>query len=88
MSTKMDDYTEGHAKQNASPSIQWTVYGLRAVKTYGNAESRVGRKEDFWRQQMAAPKVVTKEVPQHALDKFRSEAAKTNDNAEDCAKGI
>ena len=43
---KMNDYTEGHARQNTSPSTQQTDYDLRVVKTYDNAESHAERKED------------------------------------------
>ena len=48
MPTKMNSYTEGRVKQNISPKNQRTEFGLRAVKTYGNAENDVGCKEDFW----------------------------------------
>ena len=48
MAMKTNGYTEGRARQNTSPSTQWTDCGLRAVKTYDNAESRAGRKEDSW----------------------------------------
>ena len=45
---KMNGYTEGRVKQNISPSTQRTYFDLRVVKTYDNAESRAGRKEDSW----------------------------------------
>ena len=48
MATKMNDYTEGHARQNTSPSTEQTNYDLKIVKTYDNVESRAGRKEDSW----------------------------------------
>ena len=48
MAMKMKGHTEGHVKQNTSPNIQQTDFGLRAMKTYGNIESRVRRKEDPW----------------------------------------
>ena len=44
----MNDYTEGYVRQNKSPNTQQTDYGLRAVKTNGNAKSRAGHKEDSW----------------------------------------
>ena len=43
MATKMNGYIGGRVRQNTSPN---THFGLRAVKTYDNTESRVGRKED------------------------------------------
>ena len=46
MATKMNGYTEGHVRQNTSPSTQQINSGLGAMKTYGNAESRSGRKMD------------------------------------------
>ena len=46
MATKTNGYTEGRVKQNTSPSTQQTDFSLRAVKTYGNVENRVGCKED------------------------------------------
>ena len=48
MATKMEGYTEGHAKQKPSPSTQQTDDGLRAVKTYNNAESCARHEEDSW----------------------------------------
>ena len=48
MATKTNGYTKGHARQNTSPTTQWTDCGLRAVKTYDNAESCGRRKEDSW----------------------------------------
>ena len=48
MATKTNGYTEGRARKNTSPSTQQTDCGLRAVKIYDNAESRVGRKDDSW----------------------------------------
>ena len=48
MATNTDSYTEGYARQNISLSTQRTNCGLRAVKTYGNAKSHEGRKEDSW----------------------------------------
>ena len=48
MAMKMDDYTEGRAKQNTSPSTQRTDYDMRVVKTYNNTESRARLKEDSW----------------------------------------
>ena len=44
----MNDYTEGHVRQNKSPNTQRTDCGLRTVKTDDNAESCAGCKEDFW----------------------------------------
>ena len=41
-------YVEGRVRQNISPSIQWTDFDLRSVKTYGNAKSHIGHKEDSW----------------------------------------
>ena len=48
MAKKMNSYTEGHVRQNISLSAQQTNFGLRAMKTYGNTESRAGRKEESW----------------------------------------
>ena len=48
MATKTNSYIEGHVRQNISLSTQRTDSGLRVVKTYGNAESRAGYKEDSW----------------------------------------
>ena len=48
MATKTNGYTKGRATQNMSPSTQREDSSLRAVKTYDNAESRAGRKEDSW----------------------------------------
>ena len=48
MAIMMNDYTEGRAKQNTSPSTQRTDCSLKAMKTYDNAESRAGHKEDYW----------------------------------------
>ena len=48
MAMKMNSYTEGRVRQNISPSTQRIDFGLRAVKTYDNAESSVGCKEDSW----------------------------------------
>ena len=47
MARKMKGYTEGCVGKNTSPNTQQTDFGLRAVKTYGNNESRDGHKEDF-----------------------------------------
>ena len=48
MATKTDDYTKGRAKQNTSPSTQWTDYSMRVVKIYDNTESRARHEEDSW----------------------------------------
>ena len=48
MVMKTDAYTEGHARKNISPNTYQTDYGLEAVKTYGNAESRVQHKKYSW----------------------------------------
>ena len=48
MATKTNGYTEGRVRQNTSPSTQWIDCGMRALKTYDNAESRAGRKKDSW----------------------------------------
>ena len=48
MATKMNDYTKGHVNQTTSPSTQQTDSDLRAMKTYNNAKSRAGHKEDSW----------------------------------------
>ena len=45
MATKMNDYTEGRVRQNTNPNTHWTDFGIRAMKTYGNAESHVGCKK-------------------------------------------
>ena len=45
---KTSNYTEGHVKENTSPSTQRTDFSLRAVKTYNNTESHAGRKENSW----------------------------------------
>ena len=70
MATKMNGYTEGRARQNTSPSTQWIDWDLWAVKTYDNPESHTGRKKKILgKQQTTAPKVVTKKVPQHVVDR-------------------
>ena len=48
MVIKKNDYTEGHVKKNISPSTQRIDFGLRAIKTYSNTESRARCKEDSW----------------------------------------
>ena len=48
MATKTNGYTEGHARQNTSPSTEQANYNLKIVKTYDNIKSRAGRKEDSW----------------------------------------
>ena len=48
MAMKTNDYTDGRVKQNISPSTRQTDFGLRAMKTYDNAKSLAGRKEDSW----------------------------------------
>ena len=48
MATKTNGYTEGRARENTSPSTQQKNSDIRAVKTYGNVESRAGHKEDSW----------------------------------------
>ena len=48
MAMKTNGYTEGHAKQNISPSTQRTDSGLRAVKTYDNDKCHARLKEDSW----------------------------------------
>ena len=69
MALKKNGYTEACTRQNASSNIQWTDFGLRVVKTYGNAESHAGRKKKILgRQQMTMLKVVTKRVPKHLAD--------------------
>ena len=50
MATKTNDYTEGRVRQNTSPNTQQIDFGLRAVKTVGNAENHVGCKEDPWEE--------------------------------------
>ena len=50
MAKKMNSYTEGRARKNINPSAQQTDCGLRAVKTYENAESCARRKEDSWEE--------------------------------------
>ena len=45
----MNSYIAGCARQNISPSTQWTDYGLRTVKTYNNTESHAKCKEDSWK---------------------------------------
>ena len=47
IATKTNSYTKDCVKQNTSPSTQRTNCGLRAVKTYGNVESRARCKEDY-----------------------------------------
>ena len=44
----MNGYTEGHARQNTSPITQQTDFGLRAMKTYDNTESRARNEENSW----------------------------------------
>ena len=44
----MKGYTQGCAMHNISPSTLQIDYGLRAVKTYDNTESRAAHKEDSW----------------------------------------
>ena len=48
MAMKMNGYIEGRVRQNTSPNTQRTDFGLKAMMTYGNIESRAGHKEDFW----------------------------------------
>ena len=70
MATKTNCYTEGHARQNTSPSTQKIDCGLRAMKTYDNAESCAGRKKKILRKQLTT---TLKKVPQHAANRPRSE---------------
>ena len=70
MALKTNNYTEGRARKNTSPSTQRTDCGLRAVKTYGNTKSRVGPKKILGRQRTTTLKVVTKNVPQNVMDKL------------------
>ena len=46
--TKMNSYTEGFVRQNKGPNTQQIDSSLKVVKTDGNTESRVGRKENSW----------------------------------------
>ena len=49
--TKMNGYIEGCVRQNKIiSSTQWIDCGLKAVKTDDNTESRVGHKEDSWKE--------------------------------------
>ena len=42
----MNSYTEGRVRQNKGPNTQQIDSSLKVVKTDGNTESRVGRKEN------------------------------------------
>ena len=44
MAMNTNDYTEGRVRQHMSPNTQRIDFGLRAIKTYDNAECR----EDSW----------------------------------------
>ena len=44
----MNGYTKGCIRKNTSSSTQRIDFSLRAVKIYGNAESRAERKEHSW----------------------------------------
>ena len=46
MATKINGYTESRARQSTSSSTKRTDCDLRAMKTYDNAKSHVGHKED------------------------------------------
>ena len=48
MAIKTNGYAEGRVRQNTSVSIQWIDCDLKAMKTYDNAESCAGHKEDSW----------------------------------------
>ena len=61
MASKTNDYTEGRARKNTSPNTEQTDFGLRAMKTYDNAKSRVGHKENSWEATDSNAKVCNQE---------------------------
>ena len=74
MTMKMNGYTEGRTKKNTSPNTQWKNFSQRAMKTYGNTESRAKHKKDSSEPMNGNLKVVTKS--QHTADKLWSEGCK------------